>query len=213
MAPLTDISRALGQQQGSAEPISRTMQYRKVTKPLLERQRRARINRCLDELKEILVSGLQNDGENVARLEKADILELTVRHMTKLQQQHNKMVRAQSSLGHDDKFRNGFAHCAQEVSRVLATTPKIDVQLGSSIMVHLGHTLNKMANPSSPPVSPGMTRPSSSCSNASNQSGDYRPYTPPASPTESQLPQMSPLSLTVSHSPASPTGSCVWRPW
>jgi len=29
MAPLTDISRAFGQQ-ASAEPISRTMQYRKV---------------------------------------------------------------------------------------------------------------------------------------------------------------------------------------
>jgi len=205
MAPLTDISRALGQQQSSsAEPISRTMQYRKVTKPLLERQRRARINRCLDELKEILVSGLQNDGENVARLEKADILELTVRHMTKLQQQHNKMVRAQSQ-GTTHDYRSGFAHCAQEVSRVLATTPKIDVQLGSSIMVHLGHTLNKMSS-SSPSATP---RPSSVCSNASsNQSGDYRPYTPPASPTESQLPQMSPLSLTVSSGQSSP-----WRPW
>lgn len=185
---------------------------------MLERQRRARINRCLDELKEILVSGLQNDGENVARLEKADILELTVRHMTKLQQQHNKMVRAQQSLGHDDKFRAGFAHCAQEVSRVLATTPKIDVQLGSSIMVHLGHTLNKMANPNSSPASPVpsatpipvMTRPGSSCSVQSGGSdGQYRPYTPPASPTESQLPpQISPLSLVTS-----PQSSPMWRPW
>lgn len=181
---------------------------------MLERQRRARINRCLDELKEILVSGLQNDGENVARLEKADILELTVRHMTKLQQQHNKMVRAQQNMGQDEKYRAGFAHCAQEVSRVLATTPKIDVQLGSSVMVHLGHTLNRMSStPPSRSSSPVMTRPSSSCSNTSNQSGDYRPYTPPASPTESQLPQMSPLSLTVSSGKSSPSGECVWRPW
>lgn len=185
-----------------------------MTKPLLERQRRARINRCLDELKEILVSGLQNDGENVARLEKADILELTVRHMTKLQQQHNKMVRTQQSIGHDDKFRAGFAHCAQEVSRVLATTPKIDVQLGSSIMVHLGHSLNRMGNGSpAPTTTPVMTRPGSSCSTVSNQSGDYRPYTPPASPTESQLPQMSPLSLTCKSGQGSPNGECVWRPW
>lgn len=75
MAPLTDISRVFDEQ--SREPISRTMQYRKITKPLLERQRRARINRCLDELKDILVTGLQSEGEsNVARLEKADILEV-----------------------------------------------------------------------------------------------------------------------------------------
>ncbi|XKL68905.1 hypothetical protein PGB90_006674 [Kerria lacca] len=35
-------------------PISRTLRYKKVTKPLLERKRRARINRCLDELKDLV---------------------------------------------------------------------------------------------------------------------------------------------------------------
>ena len=34
-------------------PVSKTMQYKKITKPLLERKRRARINACLDELKVI----------------------------------------------------------------------------------------------------------------------------------------------------------------
>merc|ERR1711962_1948355 len=33
--------------------MSRTDQYRKVMKPLLERKRRARINGCLDELKDL----------------------------------------------------------------------------------------------------------------------------------------------------------------
>ena len=33
-------------------PMSRTHQYRKVMKPLLERKRRARINTCLEELKD-----------------------------------------------------------------------------------------------------------------------------------------------------------------
>lgn len=33
------------------QPMSRTLQYRKVMKPLLERKRRARINKCLDDLK------------------------------------------------------------------------------------------------------------------------------------------------------------------
>ena len=31
-------------------PVSKTMQYKKITKPLLERKRRARINKCLDEV-------------------------------------------------------------------------------------------------------------------------------------------------------------------
>ena len=42
------------------EPLmSRTDQYRKVMKPLLERKRRARINACLDELKDLMVFALQ----------------------------------------------------------------------------------------------------------------------------------------------------------
>ena len=35
-------------------PMSRTNQYRKVMKPMLERKRRARINKCLDEIKDII---------------------------------------------------------------------------------------------------------------------------------------------------------------
>ena len=45
-------------QQGEA-PVSKTMQYKKITKPLLERKRRARINACLDELKDIMTGALQ----------------------------------------------------------------------------------------------------------------------------------------------------------
>lgn len=43
----------------NGEAVSRTYQYRKVMKPMLERKRRARINRCLDELKELMTSALQ----------------------------------------------------------------------------------------------------------------------------------------------------------
>ena len=66
--------------------MSRTHQYKKITKPLLERKRRARINKCLDELKDIMTVALQAEGENVSKLEKADILELTVKHLHKLNQ-------------------------------------------------------------------------------------------------------------------------------
>ena len=59
-------------------PISKTMRYKKITKPLLERKRRARINACLDELKEIMTSALQAEGENVSKLE-VGILSLFVK--------------------------------------------------------------------------------------------------------------------------------------
>lgn len=40
--------------QESEAPVSKTYTYKKITKPLLERKRRARINACLDELKDIM---------------------------------------------------------------------------------------------------------------------------------------------------------------
>merc|ERR1712158_78413 len=81
-------------------PMSRTHQYRKVMKPLLERKRRARINRCLDELKDLMVVALQSEGESITKLEKADVLELTVRHLQKLKQ-HNILQANPASVAAD----------------------------------------------------------------------------------------------------------------
>ncbi|KYQ52792.1 Enhancer of split mbeta protein [Trachymyrmex zeteki] len=101
------------------EPVSRTYQYRKVMKPMLERKRRARINRCLDELKDLMVTALQAEGENVAKLEKADILELTVRHLHTLRAARRLTLTPENSYA--DRFRDGFTQCAQEVSTFLST--------------------------------------------------------------------------------------------
>lgn len=207
------------------QPMSRTYQYRKVMKPMLERKRRARINRCLDELKELMVTALQSEGENVSKLEKADILELTVRHLHKLRRQQrlsaNPVIDA-------DRFRAGYTHCANEVSRCLAYTPGVDVQLGTKLMTHLGHRLNEMDK-----VSPLVIQVNS-------------PYTPPGSPMPEEsvlggvtnpsanlysMP-LTPASSTSSRHAPSPAGSVqpmdcstagllkvaaknehVWRPW
>lgn len=124
------------------EPVSRTYTYRKVMKPMLERKRRARINRCLDELKELMVTALQSEGENVSKLEKADILELTVRHLHKLRRQQ-RLAHANPVI-HEDRFRAGFTHAANEVSRVLASIPGVDITLGTKLMTHLGVSLNSL---------------------------------------------------------------------
>lgn len=131
-----------GSVMASVEPVSRTYQYRKVMKPMLERKRRARINRCLDELKELMVTALQSEGENVSKLEKADILELTVRHLHKLRRQQ-RLAHANPVI-HEDRFRAGFTQAANEVSRMLASIPGVDVTLGRTLMTHLGMSLNSM---------------------------------------------------------------------
>lgn len=46
-------------------PLSKTAKYKKITKPLLERKRRARINRYLDELKDLMVGALQVSPKHI----------------------------------------------------------------------------------------------------------------------------------------------------
>ena len=104
-------------------------------KPLLERQRRARINRCLESLRELMVVALQTDGHNVSRLEKADVLELTVKHLHKIR------------AGNDDaeRYRAGFGHCVNEVSKILQVVPGMDnTGAGTRLMNHLGLCMQKM---------------------------------------------------------------------
>lgn len=129
----------------SEEPISRTYQYRKVMKPMLERKRRARINRCLDELKELMVTALQNEGENVSKLEKADILELTVRHLHGLKRQQQLVIPQEQS--YIDKFRAGFTQCAQEVTHfITAPSEIVDPAAGKKLLQHLGACVRQLEN-------------------------------------------------------------------
>ncbi|XP_058065805.1 enhancer of split mbeta protein-like [Anopheles bellator] len=186
-------SAGIGSKLSALEPVSRTYQYRKVMKPMLERKRRARINRCLDELKELMVSALQSEGENVAKLEKADILELTVRHLHKLRRQQRL---AANPVIDADRFRAGFTHAANEVSRCLASTPGVDIKLGTKLMTHLGHRLNDLdkvspltvhigtggADSSDSGVGSGGLQNSSGAPSAPSSSSSSGASSPPCSP-------------------------------
>merc|ERR1711971_568988 len=117
-------------------PMSRTHQYRKVMKPLLERKRRARINKCLDELKDLMVFALQSEGESITKLEKADVLELTVRHMQKLKSQDRLGLTPLATYA--GKFKAGYTHCFHEVSRFMTTQANaVDDRLSSKLISHL----------------------------------------------------------------------------
>lgn len=178
-------------------------------KPMLERKRRARINRCLDELKDLMVTALAGDGENVAKLEKADILELTVRHLHKLQRQQrlsaNPVIDA-------DRFRAGYTHCANEVSRCLAATPGVDVALGTKLMTHLGHKLNSMDKTG--PLTIHVAAPQTSPMSDSSSDEYSMPLTPASSqpsPARSDVDTASQTHQGLLRV-AKPTEQ-VWRPW
>ncbi|XP_063990385.1 enhancer of split mbeta protein-like [Diachasmimorpha longicaudata] len=200
---------------GQEQPISRTYQYRKVMKPMLERKRRARINLCLDQLKDLMVTALAGDGENVAKLEKADILELTVRHLHKLQRQQRLSA---NPVIDSDRFRAGYTHCANEVSRCLAATPGVDIALGTKLMTHLGHKLNLMDKTG--PLTIHVAAPQSSPSGSeSSMTDDYPMPLTPASSQPSPSAIRSDVDLSMSSQThhgllqVAKTTEAVWRPW
>lgn len=152
--------------QPDEEPVSRTYQYRKVMKPMLERKRRARINRCLDELKDLMVTALQAEGENVSKLEKADILELTVRHLHSLKRRGQLVLKPEMSYA--ERFRAGFTQCATEVSQFIANATlaanamqrqgPVDPQAGARLLQHLSNCIRRLENPQvvqPQPIAPG----------------------------------------------------------
>ena len=126
--------------------MSRTHTYRKVMKPFLERKRRARINKCLDELKDIMVNALQAEGESISKLEKADVLELTVKHLRKLKQDNALGLTPQGQGS--GRFKAGFSQCAQHVSKFMASAPPhvtgLSMHVSARLLAHLGSCLQAL---------------------------------------------------------------------
>uniref|UniRef100_A0AAF6YGT8 Hes family bHLH transcription factor 1 n=2 Tax=Boreoeutheria TaxID=1437010 RepID=A0AAF6YGT8_BOVIN len=60
-------------------------EHRKSSKPIMEKRRRARINESLSQLKTLILDALKKDSSRHSKLEKADILEMTVKHLRNLQ--------------------------------------------------------------------------------------------------------------------------------
>lgn len=101
----------------------------KLPHRLIEKKRRDRINECIGQLKDLLPENLKLT--TLGHLEKAVVLELTLKHLNALtavtEQQHQKIIALQngerslkSSLQADlDAFHSGFQACAKEVLQYL----------------------------------------------------------------------------------------------
>ncbi|KAE8593227.1 hypothetical protein XENTR_v10019037 [Xenopus tropicalis] len=96
--------------QTESNPIS----LRKVSKPLMEKKRRARINVSLEQLKGLLE---KNYSQNIRKrkLEKADILELTVKYLKTLQ----NSIQAGNPLYRSTEYQAGFRNCLNGVNQFL----------------------------------------------------------------------------------------------
>ncbi|KAF0296511.1 Enhancer of split mgamma protein [Amphibalanus amphitrite] len=88
MDPLSPNSSKCGP--GGYVPPSRTHEYKKLMKPLMERKRRARMNLCIEEIRDLISGQLSGPGPRaprdddlVSRMDKAEVLELAVKHIHK----------------------------------------------------------------------------------------------------------------------------------
>ncbi|XP_039583945.1 transcription cofactor HES-6-like isoform X2 [Passer montanus] len=116
--------------------VASSKEERKLRKPLIERKRRERINNCLDQLKETVVGAFHLDS----KLEKADILEMTVKHLQNIQS--SKMM-ADSKVGLEaqQRYSTGYIQCMHEVHNLLLTCEWMDKSLGARLLNHLLQSL------------------------------------------------------------------------
>ncbi|XP_006116324.1 transcription cofactor HES-6-like [Pelodiscus sinensis] len=117
----------------NVQKLSSTKEERKLRKPLIERKRRERINNCLDQLKEAVVGAFCLDQ---SKLEKADILEMTVKHLQNIQ---NNKIMADSKVGLEaqQRYSTGYIQCMHEVHNLLLTCEWMDKTLGARLLNHL----------------------------------------------------------------------------
>ncbi|KAL2775349.1 transcription cofactor HES-6 isoform b [Daubentonia madagascariensis] len=102
---------------------------RKARKPLVEKKRRARINESLQELR-LLLAGAE------AKLENAEVLELTVRRVQgalRGRAREREQLQAEAS----ERFAAGYIQCMHEVHTFVSTCQAIDATVAAELLNHL----------------------------------------------------------------------------
>ncbi|XP_045474708.1 protein hairy [Harmonia axyridis] len=122
--------------------VKKTSDNRRSNKPIMEKRRRARINNCLNELKTLILDAMKKDPARHSKLEKADILEMTVKHLQNLQRQQVAMSAA-TDPSVVNKFRAGFSECLGEVSRFSGLDPTVRRRLLQHLTSHLNSNHQK----------------------------------------------------------------------
>ncbi|KAF5308693.1 hypothetical protein FQR65_LT06054 [Abscondita terminalis] len=116
-------------------------ELRKTHKPIMEKRRRARINHCLNEIKTLILDAMKKDPARHSKLEKADILEMAVKHLQNVQRQQLALAMA-SDPSVLRKFKAGFNECAEEVNRYISNLEGLDASLQQRITAHLSKCIS-----------------------------------------------------------------------
>ncbi|MBN3298315.1 HES6 protein, partial [Amia calva] len=162
-----------------------------LRKPLIEKRRRERINSSLEQLKGIMVDAYNLDQ---SKLEKADVLEITVQHMEALTKSHSTGGGKQG-LESRQRYSSGYIQCMHEVHNLLLSCPGLDKNMGARLLNHLLKSLPQTVG--EPGAAAGPTHPGPGPSSGLNSS---LPLPAAPSPVPAATPVYQPLSV---HLPAS----------
>ncbi|KAI8500473.1 oxysterol-binding protein hes1 [Branchiostoma belcheri] len=100
----------------------------------MEKRRRARINESLNQLKTLILDAQKKDSSRQNKLEKADILEMTVRYFRDMRR-HQLALSVSTDPSTHGRYRAGFNHCTTEVSRF--TEGMVDPPVRQRLLSHL----------------------------------------------------------------------------
>ncbi|XP_026515887.1 transcription factor HES-3 [Terrapene carolina triunguis] len=187
--------------------------FRKISKPLMEKKRRARINVSLEQLKALLEKHYSHHIRK-RKLEKADILELSVKYMKSLQN---------SVQGAD--YQAGFRSCLHGVNQFLLRSEGASEASSFHLLQELARAAPRVSGsgcsttdstPLAPRPEPRGSRPGG---RAAAQRGPVSPQRPRAPGAPSSQPRTEPGAAAprrgpLQQRPAGPSRSqALWRPW
>ncbi|XP_067395024.1 transcription cofactor HES-6-like isoform X1 [Emydura macquarii macquarii] len=218
---------------GEEEKMRGARGERKARKPMVEKKRRARINESLQELRLILA-----DTEFQAKMENAEVLELTVKRVQGALQsrslESDKLKREAS-----ERFAAGYIQCMHEVHTFVSSCPGIDATVAAELLNHLLESMplneggfqdliaDVLSEPSiSPwPGSEGLSQPTEVSPGALSLPSPTSALLSPSSSeeicsdleeTEAEQSLTSPAGLDSSRTgnvPSSSFSKSMWRPW
>ncbi|XP_056111254.1 hairy-related 2 [Rhinichthys klamathensis goyatoka] len=88
----------------------------KLRKPVVEKMRRDRINRCIEQLKVLLKPEIKA-SQPCSKLEKADVLEMAVIY---LKNNTWPLTASPNADTHAQSYADGFSRCIEETARFLS---------------------------------------------------------------------------------------------
>ncbi|XP_051992327.1 hairy/enhancer-of-split related with YRPW motif-like protein [Xyrauchen texanus] len=129
---------------GSMSPGSASqILARKKRRGIIEKRRRDRINHSLSELRRLVPSAFEKQGSS--KLEKAEILQMTVDHLKLLHAMGGKVYLDARALAVDYRML-GFRECLGEVVRYLSSLEGVASSdpIGARLVSHLSHCASEL---------------------------------------------------------------------